>query len=134
MLENKGYFKIKRSSERNFGLIFSVFFMIISFYPILQSQNFRLWALIIGLVFLFFGIFLPKALIIPNKLWFKFGIFLGSLVSSVTMGIIFFLTVVPTGIIIKLIGKNKNNRKINKSVKSYWIERKENKSSMRNQF
>ena len=134
MFENISHYKIKSGTERNFGLVFAAVFVIIGLYPILQGQNIRLWAFIIALIFLFFGIFLPKALIVPNKLWFKFGILLGAIVSPIIMGIIFFLAVIPTGIIMRLIGKDILNQKIKKSVKSYWIKRTENLPSMKNQF
>ncbi len=134
MFENISHYKVKTGTERNFGLIFATVFVIIGLYPVLQGQDIRLWAFIIALIFLFFGIFLPKALIVPNKLWFKFGILLGAIVSPIIMGIIFFLAVIPTGIIMRLIGKDILNQKIKKSVKSYWIKRTENVTSMKNQF
>ena len=134
MFENISHYKIKTGTERGFGLIFTTVFAIIGLYPVLQGQEIRLWAFIIALVFLFFGIFLPKALAVPNKLWFKFGILLGAIVSPIIMGIIFFFAVFPTGIIMRLIGKDTLNQKLKKSVKSYWIKRKENLGSMKNQF
>ena len=88
MFENISHYKIKAGTERGFGLIFSAVFVIIGLYPVLQGQDIRLWAFIIALIFLFFGIFLPKVLIVPNKLWFKFGILLGAIVSPIIMGII----------------------------------------------
>ena len=134
MFENISHNKIKAGTERGFGLVFATVFVIIGLYPVLQGQDIRLWPFIIAFIFLFFGIFLPKALIVPNKLWFKFGILLGAIVSPIIMGIIFFLAVIPTGIIMRLIGKDILNQKIKKSVKSYWIKRKENIGSMKNQF
>ena len=134
MFENISHYKIKAGTERGFGLVFAAVFVVIGLYPVLQDQDIKLWAFIIALIFLFFGIFLPKALIVPNKLWFKFGILLGAIVSPIIMGIIFFLAVIPTGIIMRLIGKDILNQKIKKSVKSYWIKRTENLTSMKNQF
>ena len=134
MFENKSHHKIKAGTERGFGLIFSAVFVIIGLYPVLQGQDIRLWALIIALIFLFFGIFLPKALIVPNKLWFKFGILLGAIVSPIIMGIIFFLVVTPTGIIMRLLGKDLLRQKLNKSKKSYWIQKINSLDSMKNQF
>ena len=134
MFENKSYTKIKRSNDRNFGLIFAAFFMIICLYPILQGQDIKLWACTISFIFLFFGIFFPKALILPNKLWFKFGMLLGTIIAPIIMGIIFILVVSPIGIIMRLLGKDILNQKMEKSSKSYWIKRKENISSLKNQF
>ena len=134
MFENISHYKIKVGTERGFGLVFAAVFVIIGLYPVLQGQDIRLWAFIIALIFLFFGIFLPKALIVPNKLWFKFGILLGAIVSPIIMGIIFFLVVIPTGIIMRLINKDILNQKMKKSVKSYWVKRKEIVDTMKNQF
>jgi len=134
MFENISHYKIKAGTERNFGLVFAAVFLIISLYPLWFGKNMHLWACIIAFIFLFFAIFLPKALILPNKLWFKLGSFLGAIVSPIIMGMIFFLTVTPTGMIMRLLGKDILNQKINKTIKSYWIKRKENLTSMKNQF
>ena len=134
MFENISHYKIKAGTERNFGLVFAVVFVIISLYPLWFGKNIHLWACIIAFIFFFFAIFLPKVLILPNKLWFKFGSFLGAIVSPIIMGMIFFLTVTPTGMIMRLLGKDILNQRMKKSIKSYWIERKENLTSMKNQF
>ena len=134
MFESISHHKVKAGTERNFGIIFAAVFLIISLYPLWFGKNMHLWACIVASIFLFFAIFLPKALILPNKLWFKLGLFLGAIISPIIMGIIFFLTVTPTGMIMRLLGKDILNQKIKKSVKSYWVKRKENLSSMKNQF
>ena len=131
---NKSYFKIKGGTERSFGLVFAAVFTIIGFYPLWYNENIRLWACIIAFIFLFFGIFFPKILIVPNKLWFKLGLLLGAIVAPIVMGMIFFLTVTPIGIIMRLFGKDVINQKIKKNAKSYWIKRKKTVSSMKNQF
>ena len=131
---NKSYFKIGRGTERSFGLVFAAVFTIIGFYPLWYNENIRLWACIIAFIFLFFGIFFPKILIVPNKLWFKLGLLLGSIMAPIIMGMIFFLTVTPIGIIMRLLGKDIINQKIKKTAKSYWIKRKKTASSMENQF
>ena len=134
MFENISHHKIKAGTERNFGLVFAAVFVIISLYPLWFGKNMHLWACIIAFIFLFFAIFLPKALIVPNMLWFKLGSFLGAIVSPIIMGMIFFLTVTPTGMIMRLLGKDILNQRMKKSIKSYWIKRKENLGSMKNQF
>ena len=131
---NKSYFKIGRGTERSFGLVFAAVFTIIGFYPLWYNENIRLWACIIAFIFLFFGIFFPKILIVPNKLWFKLGLLLGSIMAPIIMGMIFFLTVTPIGIIMRLFGKDVINQKIKKNAKSYWIKRNKSVSSMKNQF
>ena len=134
MFENKSYIKIKESSNRAFGIVFATFFMVICLYPILQNNGVRLWALLISIILYFLSFFLPKAFIVPNKLWIKFGMLLGALIAPIIMGIIFILIVTPIGLIMQLIGKDVLNQKITKSVKSYWIKRNESVGSMKNQF
>ena len=134
MFQNISHHKIKAGTERNFGLVFAAVFVIISLYPLWFGKNIHLWACIIAFIFFFFAIFLPKVLILPNKLWFKLGSFLGAIVSPIIMGMIFFLTVTPTGMIMRLLGKDILNQRMKKSIKSYWIKRKENFGSMKNQF
>ena len=121
------------SSNRSFGLVFFVVFLALALYPLTYSSEIRLWLLIISLVFLVLGLSRSKILNPLNKLWFKFGILLGKIVSPVIMGIIFFLVVTPTGLIMRLLGKDLLNLKFN-SKKSYWIEKKDQKSKMKNQF
>ena len=125
--------EIKIGSNKNFGIVFSIFFLIIALYPLLYDKEIRLWSLIISLVFLILGILNSKVLSPLNKLWFKFGIFLGSMVSPIIMGIIFFFVVTPIGIIMRALGKDLLNLKFNKN-KSYWIEKSGPKSNMKNQF
>ena len=134
MFENISHHKIKAGTERNFGLVFAAVFLIISLYPLWFGKNIHLWACIIAFIFCFFAIFLPKVLILPNKLWFKLGSFLGAIVSPIIMGMIFFLTVTPTGMIMRLLGKDILNQKTYKTINSYWIEKIKTVSSMKNQF
>ena len=124
---------IKIGSNRSFGIVFFIVFLIISLYPLTNSQDIRLWSLFISLAFLFLGLINSKILNPLNKLWFKLGIFLGKIISPFIMGIIFFLMVTPTGFIMRILGKDLLNLKYNHN-KSYWIEKNEPKSKMKNQF
>ena len=76
----------------------------------------------------------PQILVLPNKLWFKFGILLGSIIAPVIMALVYFITVLPTGLIMPFLGKDLLKLKLDKNAKSYWIERKEPMGSMKNQF
>ena len=134
MLENKSYKKITIGSERNFGLVFFIFFTIISIYPLWHGENIRVWSFALAIVLLILSIFFPKILIFPNKLWFKFCLLLGNIISPIIMAIIYFLTVTPIGIIMRIAGKDLLQQKINKQLKSYWIKRKEPVGSMKNQY
>jgi len=124
---------LKISSNRSFGIVFFVVFLIIALYPIINNQEPRLWSLIISLIFLFLGLLNSKFLTPLNKLWFKFGLILGKIISPIIMAIIFFLVVTPIGVIMRIIGKDLLNLKFNKD-KSYWIEKTGPKSKMKNQF
>ena len=124
---------IKISSNRSFGIVFFIVFLIIAIYPIFKSEDVRLWSLIISMIFLILGLINSNFLTPLNKLWFKFGIFLGKIISPVIMGIIFFLVVTPIGLIMRFLGKDVLNLKYHKN-KSYWIEKNGPKSKMKNQF
>tara|TARA_Y100001970_G_scaffold19429_1_gene22044 strand:- start:389 stop:772 length:384 start_codon:yes stop_codon:yes gene_type:complete len=125
--------KINIGSNRSFGLVFFIFFLIISIYPLINDESLRYWSLIVSLIFLFLGLINSKILTPFNKLWFKFGIFLGKIISPLVMGIVFFLVVTPTGLLMKIFKKDVLNLKFNNN-KSYWIEKTGPKSKMKNQF
>ena len=124
---------VKIGSNRSFGVVFSIVFLLISIYPLINNDNVRIWSLVISLIFLVLGILNSNILSPLNKLWFKFGIFLGKIISPIIMGIIFFLVVTPIGLIMRLIGKDVLNLKYSDN-KSYWIEKTGPKSKMKNQF
>ena len=124
---------VKLSSNRSFGIVFFVVFLLIALYPLTKNQDIRLWSLFISLIFLFLGLIKSKILSPLNKIWFKFGIFLGKVISPLIMGLIFFSVVTPIGLIMRMLGKDLINLKYNKN-KSYWIEKSGPKSNMKNQF
>ena len=124
---------VKTSSNRSFGIVFFIVFLLIALYPLTYSGELRIWSVIISLIFLILGLLNSKILTPLNKLWFKFGIFLGKIISPIIMGIIFFLVVTPIGLLMRLLGKDLVNLKYNNN-KSYWIEKKGPKSKMKNQF
>ena len=124
---------IRIGSNRSFGIVFSIVFFLIASYPLTQGGELRIWSLIICLIFLILGSINSKILTPLNKLWFKFGVFLGKIVSPIIMGIIFFLVVTPIGLIMRVLGKDVLNLKFDKA-KSYWIEKSGPKSKMKNQF
>jgi len=122
------------NSEKSFGVVFSIVFLIIALYPITNSEDIHLWAIIISAVFLLLAFVAPQVLELPNKLWFKFGMLLGSIIAPVVMALVYFITVVPTGLIMRLLGKDLLKQKLDKNAKSYWIKRSEPIGSMKNQF
>ena len=124
---------IKIGTNKSFGIVFFLFFLIVSIFPLFKDGNIRIWPLIIAIIFLILGLVNSKTLTPLNKIWHKFGILLGNLVSPIVMGIVFFAIVTPTSIIMKILGKDLLNlKKGNK--KTYWIERSKIESRMKNQF
>ena len=124
---------IKLPSNRNFGIIFSIFFLIVALWPLLNQNEIRIWSLVISFIFFVLGLFNFKLLTPLNKLWLKFGIILGNIISPVIMGIIFFLVVTPTALIMRIFKKDILKLKKN-SNNTYWIIKDDTKSDMRNQF
>ena len=125
--------EIEISTNRSFGIVFFIFFFIIGIYPLLNDQNVRVWSIIISIIFLILGLLNSKILTPLNKFWFKFGIFLGKIISPLIMCIIFFLVVTPIGLIMRLLGKDVLNLRYNMN-KTYWIEKNTPKNKMKNQF
>ena len=125
--------EIKRSSNKNFGIVFFVVFIIIGFWPLLDINTYRLWAIIIAVIFLTLGLMNSRLLTPLNILWFKFGIFLGKIVSPIVMGVIFFFVVTPIAILMRISKKDLLNLKFN-NKETYWIKKSNYKSKMKNQF
>ena len=124
---------IKISSNRSFGIIFFIFFLIIAIYPLLENGGIRIWSFILSLIFLMLGLINSEFLTPLNQLWFKIGLFLAKLISPIVMGLVFFIVVTPIGLIMKILKKDILNLRKNSS-KTYWVERSEIKSEMKNQF
>ena len=125
--------EIKIGSNKSFGIVFFIVFLLVALYPLINNGDLRIWSLIIAIIFLILGMINSKVLTPLNKLWFKFGLLLGKVVSPLIMGIIFFFVVTPTAFIMRIIGKDLLNLKFN-NKKTYWIEKTGPKSKMKNQF
>ena len=125
--------EIKIGSNKSFGIVFFIVFLLIAIYPLINNGDLRIWSFIIAIIFLILGLINSKVLTPLNKLWFKFGIFLGKIISPLIMGIIFFLIVTPIGFFMRMLGKDLINLKYNKSD-TYWIKKTGPKSKMKNQF
>ena len=125
--------KITVGSNKSFGIVFCIFFLIVSLYPLTNGENVRLWSLFLSVIFLILGLLNSRILTPLNILWFKFGIFLGRFVSPIIMGLVFFLVVTPTGLIMRMFKKDLLKLKKN-NLNTYWINRSEPKSDMKNQF
>ena len=125
--------KITVGSNKSFGIVFCIFFIIVGLYPLINADGIRVWSIILSIIFLILGLLNSRFLTPLNILWFKFGIFLGKFVSPFVMGLVFFLVVTPTGIIMRLLKKDLLKLKKN-NLKTYWINRPDSKSDMKNQF
>ena len=125
--------KVKKSSNKSFGIVFFIVFIIIGFWPLLDINTYRLWAIIIAFIFLALGLVNSKLLTPLNILWFKFGIFLGKIISPIVMGVIFFFVVTPIAILMRISKKDLLNLKFN-NKETYWIKKSNYKSKMKNQF
>ena len=134
MSETTSYIQTEKSSEKSFGVLLSIVFLIVSIYPLINSEGLRIWALVVSTIFFLLAFVAPNILVLPNKLWFKFGLLLGSIIAPIVMAMIYFFTVLPTGIIMRLLGKDLLKQKLDSNAKSYWIERRNPIGSMKNQF
>ena len=126
--------KIKISSNRSFGLLFFIVFLIVALWPLKYEEDIRLWSLALSIIFFILGILNSKLLTPLNKLWFKFGIFLGSIVSPIIMGVVYFIVVTPTGVFMRLLGKDLLKTNKIKNASTYWIKRDKQHSTMKKQF
>ena len=123
----------EKSSNRSFGIIFFIVFLLISFWPIMDGQALRAWSLVVSLIFLILGILNSKILTPLNLAWIKLGEILGRFIAPVVMAVIYFLIVTPIGLFMRIIGKDLLNIKFLQNS-SYWIKREKNLGSMKRQF
>ena len=123
----------KAGSNRSFGIVFFVVFLLISLWPLIDGQSLRIWSAVISLIFLFLGLLNSKALTPLNFLWMKLGETLGKVVAPIVMGLIYFFVVTPIGLFMRLIGKDLLKQKFSKN-NSYWLKRDKNIGSMKKQF
>ena len=126
--------KIKISSNRNFGLVFFIVFLIVSTWPLTYEEPVRTWSAIISSVFLILGLMNSKLLTPLNKLWFKFGMILGAIIAPIVMGVVFFLVITPIGIIMRIMGNDLLKKRYDKKKATYWIIRGKPVSTMKQQF
>ena len=123
----------KVSSNRNFGIVFFLVFLLISIWPIIDGHSLRIWSLIISFTFLFLGLLNSKILSPLNLLWIKFGEILGKMIAPLVLSIVYFIVITPIGLLLRIFGKDLLGIKFLKK-KSYWIKRDKDLGSMKNQF
>tara|TARA_B110000008_G_scaffold261497_1_gene282943 strand:- start:28 stop:447 length:420 start_codon:yes stop_codon:yes gene_type:complete len=132
--EIKSNIKINIPSEKSFGVFFSIFFLGIFIFYLFLFQEFNTWLLAISIILILLAFFFPKSLQALNKIWFNFGLLIGSIVAPIMMFFVYLVAVIPTGLVLRLFGKDPLNQKIDKSLGSYWVERTEKVGPMKNQF
>ncbi|MBF0323873.1 MAG: hypothetical protein HQL42_02270 [Alphaproteobacteria bacterium] len=115
--------EVRIGSERSFGLVFAVLFAIIALWPLKDGGEIRLWALGAAVAFLVAALAAPRLLKPLNLLWFKFGMLLHHIVTPLVMGLLFFVTVTPVGLLMRATGKDPMRLKRDPAAASYWIER-----------
>jgi len=121
-------------SEKSFGIVFSIVFVLVGLHPLLFRENVIIWPLCVSFVILVLAYRFPNTLIFPNKMWFKLGLTMGSIIAPIVMLIVYISTLVPIGLLMKLIGKDPLNRKFDSETESYWMKREGPLSSMKDQF
>jgi len=126
--------EIRMGTNRSFGLVFFIVLLTISIWPIGQGEKILILPFVISLFFLVLGLINSKFLAPLNKLWFKFGLLLGSIVSPIVMGLIFFLLMTPIGFLMKLFNKDLLKLNYNKNKESYWIKKNQSVTNMKKQF
>lgn len=115
--------EVKQGSDKSFGLVFAAVFALIGLWPLFKGGELRLWALVLGALFLAVSFLRPSLLKPLNRVWFLFGLLLHKIVSPLIMGLLFFLTVTPTGLIMRALGKDPLRLKRDPNATSYWIVR-----------
>jgi len=134
MSEIKSLHKIKKGSERNFGMVFAVVFLLISWRFYSSEINVSISLFAISIIFLLFSFLAPSVFKIPNALWFKFGLFLGKIVSPIVMGLVYVIGFLPIGFALKLLKKDLLFMKPDPTKTTYWVERTNEMQTMKNQF
>lgn len=123
-----------QSSNRSFGLLFFIVFLILGLWPLKNSGNLNYYLIGISGIFLLLGIANSKLLSPLNKTWVKFGEILGLLIAPIVMAAVYFIFLTPISLIVRIFGKDLLGVKFNKKKNSYWINRKKSLGSMRKQF
>ena len=128
----KNLINIKRKNNIAFGILFFFFFLVIGLYPLISSGTIRIWSITLSLTFLIITIIKPNLFTSLNKLWVKFGILLGKIISPIVMGLVFFFVVTPIGIFVRILKKDVMGLK--RGASSYWIIREDKVQTMKKQF
>tara|TARA_B100000242_G_C42853168_1_gene396103 strand:- start:249 stop:623 length:375 start_codon:yes stop_codon:yes gene_type:complete len=124
---------MKSNNNKSLGLLFFFVFIIISFWPLLNGGNVRIWSIVIAIIFLTLALVKPQILNPLTKLWIKFGELIGKFISPIVIGLIYFVILTPIGLLMRLFNKDLLNLKFSKES-SYWIKRETKLNSMDKQY
>ena len=135
-IETQTHSNIDVGSDRGFGFVFAAVFAVISLWPLTGGGGVRIWAIAIAALFVATALVRPEILRPLNRLWFRFGLLLGHIVSPIVMAVIFFVAVTPTALIMRAFGKDLLRLKFDPDAESYWIRRADDEpmGSMKDQF
>jgi predicted membrane protein len=125
------------SSDRSFGIVFCLFFLLVALQPIISGLSIRLWAMGVSLAFVAISIFAPAILAPLNRIWTKIGLLMHAFISPITLGVLFFVVITPIGFCVRLFGKDSLRLKMDKDVSTYWVVRTPSgvtPESFKNQF
>ncbi len=123
-----------KSSNRSFGLLFFVVFIILGLWPLKNGNDINYYLITISAIFLILGLIDSRFLSPLNKAWIKLGEILGLIIAPIIMAIVYFFFLTPISLIVKVFGKDLLGIKFNKKIDTYWLKRKKNLGSMRKQF
>ena len=124
----------KRSSNRSFGVLFFVVFLVVGFWPMLNNETPNYYLILFSLIFLILGLVNSKILSPLNMGWIKLGEILGKIIAPIVMAIVYFLILTPISLLVRLFGKDLIGIKFSNNIKSYWIKRKKHLGTMDKQF
>jgi hypothetical protein len=128
---------VEGSSDRSFGFVFAVVFVIVAVWPLWHGGGLRWWSVGVAAAFAVIAVAIPRVLAVPNRLWMKLGLLLGKIVSPIALGILFYLVFLPIGLLMRLAGKDPLKLKRDAAAASYWVDREPPgppPTSMTNQF
>tara|TARA_Y100001954_G_C15412604_1_gene408207 strand:+ start:136 stop:516 length:381 start_codon:yes stop_codon:yes gene_type:complete len=123
-----------QSSNKSFGLLFFVVFLIIGLWPLKNGENLNFYFITTSIIFLILGLINSKLLTPLNKSWIKLGEILGIIIAPIVMALVYFVILTPVSIVVRIFGKDLLSLKLLKEKETYWIERKKSLGSMKKQF
>ncbi len=111
------------SSDRSFGVVFAIFFLVVALLPLWSREAARTWALVASGAFLAGALVAPRALRPLNRAWMLLGGALHRIASPVALAILFYGVVTPTALVMRLAGKDPLRLRRDPQARSYWIAR-----------